>query len=224
MGVGSTFTLSVLRLFMTIFLFSSTWKHPGSRIPTLKKSIEVDGHAVFCLHVPLPTLQEAAGSLTLQHRFRGRLSQDVKPNSRFPHPRSPLLHLLSWHAPSKNKKPGIAPPPAFEPFLPDLNLEDDPYSLRGDSATRSQRAGSGSHSRIATKTPNPESNSISGEVAAAAESSSNSGTTQVVPVGPPLARRNDILLPRTALVLWSFITLVALLFAFAAGFLAGRSL
>lgn len=124
----------------------------------------------------------------------------------------------------QEKKPGSAPPPAFEPFLPDLNIEDDPYSLRGDSASRSQRVGSAPNSRTDTKTPDPEPSSFSGEVAASTEPYSASTTSQVVPLGAPLARRNDILLPRTALVLWSFITLAALIFAFAAGFLAGRHL
>ncbi len=38
------------------------------------------------------------------------------------------------------------------------------------------------------------------------------------------ARRDDVVLPRTALILWSFLVLLALVFAFAAGLLAGRFL
>ncbi len=38
------------------------------------------------------------------------------------------------------------------------------------------------------------------------------------------SRRNDVLMPRTALVLWSFVMLVALVFAFTAGLLTGHFL
>ena len=37
-------------------------------------------------------------------------------------------------------------------------------------------------------------------------------------------RRDDVVFPRTALILWSFLVLLALVFAFAAGLLAGRFL
>ncbi|MBX6316221.1 MAG: hypothetical protein IRY99_25410, partial [Isosphaeraceae bacterium] len=40
----------------------------------------------------------------------------------------------------------------------------------------------------------------------------------------PLIRRGDVVLPRTAVVLWSFFVLLAVVFAFSAGLLAGHFL
>jgi DNA-directed RNA polymerase subunit RPC12/RpoP len=43
-----------------------------------------------------------------------------------------------------------------------------------------------------------------------------------IPVSARSPRRDDVIVPRTAMILWSFVVLLALVFAFAAGLLAGR--
>ena len=111
------------------------------------------------------------------------------------------------------------------PVFPDIRVEVEPISLRPNPPAR---RGGASHSRAATPAmaeapfvlppldiPEP---SIRDAVDVPGMTSSrgslrNSGS-----------RRDDVVLPRAAVMLWSFAMLVALAFAFAAGLLAGRFL
>ncbi len=141
---------------------------------------------------------------------------------------------LSVPSPEEDARPAEAarprkagpPPPAFEPYFPELDFQEDPYSLRGDKPERaSQRSGESKAARsVATSTPSPESVRNSTDSGESAPALSTSGDAFPTPVGAPSPRRNDVQLPRTALILWSFIVLLAIVFAFLTGYLAGRSL
>lgn len=104
-----------------------------------------------------------------------------------------------------------SPPPAFEAFFPQLELRDDPFALRSAASDRLHRI------PLPTRTGST-SGSDPGDPA------SSSSEQVPAPAGTPTARRNDVILPRTALILWSLIVLLSLVATFAAGLLAGHFL
>jgi hypothetical protein len=108
-------------------------------------------------------------------------------------------------------QPGVMPPPAFQPYFPEIQLGDDTLSLRGGSSEQSVRVPDrGVASQVDFHAPLPKTQELE-------------ALPGLKPVQPQ-PRRSDVVLPRTAVILWSFIVLMSISFAFLAGFLAGRAI
>jgi ribosomal protein S27E len=108
--------------------------------------------------------------------------------------------------------------------IPGLAIETEPFSLRPREPQRPYR--------VPDRRPPPSSEGPGG-------GGSGSGFVGIQVEAPPLretaglagapetrfgARPGDVIMPRTAFLLWSFVMLVALVIALAAGLLAGRFL
>ena len=98
--------------------------------------------------------------------------------------------------------PAPAPAPAPEPFFPGIRTEPAPAA----------EAPAASAFPLIQAAPEP----IRPEPAASRPS------PPVAVSGRDAPRRNDVVLPRTAVVLWTFMVLVATIFAFTAGVLLGH--
>jgi phage FluMu protein Com len=152
-------------------------------------------------------------------------------------------------SPRRASAPGAAAPPVVEPPpratpaapapapaaeaevgpIPGLVLDDDPLTLR----PRESRPGKAAERSRVAPAPDLEEPSASVPVIAP-------GPAGAAAPSPPLAaapgaivapsdrgltlRRHDVILPRSALQLWSFLMLMGLVFAFTTGLLAGHFL
>ena len=132
------------------------------------------------------------------------------------------------------------PPDSDEPSL-DSNdkfpaLQIEPVSVKGTKSerTRSARSSVSTESPVAPapdfsaigKAPPVEERPEPMDVAAinipAPSIRELTPAKSALPVSARGPRRDDVIVPRTAMILWSFVVLLALVFAFAAGLLAGR--
>lgn len=125
--------------------------------------------------------------------------------------------------------------PGSEPVFLPIAIEDDPFTLRPGSSSRSYRipdrsAAPEPPSQGPSPTTTAPGRSVPGP-SSASESSLPVGTVAVriepsdhEPERLATPRSRDVVLPRTAVVLWSFVMLLALVCAFAAGLLVGHFL
>lgn len=136
-----------------------------------------------------------------------------------------------------NRAAGVGGAPIFFP----IQIEDDPLSLRPEAGGRTHKIPDRSHAQAPAAPPRRQEPTSSPGV----DDASSSRATQVdadIPTRPPLEspdinlaqpqsiareiaqRRHDIVLPRSAIVLWSFVMLLSLMLSFVAGLLAGHFL
>jgi phage FluMu protein Com len=156
--------------------------------------------------------------------------------------------VVLWDTPPE-PEPIPAPEAPGEPAFPAIQLEpislrpDPPVPFRGASRTRMESR------ETPTITPAPEAAqpgpspapspqpivpatapepvllpSITLAPTTIRDSDSTRSAGSPGPLREVAARRNDVILPRTAVVLWSFLVLLGMVFAFASGLLVGRFL
>lgn len=130
------------------------------------------------------------------------------------------------------RDPGAAAGVGGSPIFLPIQIEDDPLSLRPETGPRSHKIPDRSTAREVTPAPPPvpradRSERSGGEPTQQSAAPHTDARVQIQPgsaIRDSAPRRSDVVLPRTAVVLWSFVVLVALVMAFVAGLLAGHFL
>jgi hypothetical protein len=113
---------------------------------------------------------------------------------------------------------------AADPGFPVVAVETEPFSLRPSEPSRPYRVPDRSRPAPTGSQPpatEPFAPLVRTEPEPIRSLGVTTGSTELRPLSP---RAGDVLLPRTAFLLWPFVMLVALVFAFAAGLLAGHVL
>jgi phage FluMu protein Com len=159
---------------------------------------------------------------------RGRVGSDVQcPRCRseitVPDPEGPSRGRAQ--AGSVPEMPIVAAPDeGAAGILPGLVLEPEPLSIRPETRRPARRSGASGESTALATPPSAETAAFLGNPPHSDASPDPETQPGAELVAAPAPRRQDVVLPRIVVTFWSLAMLLAILFAFATGLLAGHFL